>query len=74
MNEKRWRDWTDEELANEAQTEFRGQAAIVEMMRCVRDFLAKQQRATNWLTVALVVFAVVQAILTAVQIVRIVHH
>ena len=45
-----WHKWTDEELAREAQEGLRGQGAVVEMMRRLRDAIVKQQRSTNWLT------------------------
>lgn len=46
----------DKKWPDEAQTGFRGQGAIVEIMRRVRDALLRQQRATKWLTWALVNF------------------
>ena len=56
---KEWKDRTDDELTNEAQTGLRGQGATVEMMRRLRDALTIQQRATNRLTVWLIVLTVV---------------
>ncbi len=66
---KSWQDWPDHELVDEAQRGLRGQGAVVEMMRRLRDALVAQQWATNRLTRVLVVFAFVQACLTALQIV-----
>jgi hypothetical protein len=34
--QKSWWDWTDEELATEAQASMRGQGALVESMRRLR--------------------------------------
>lgn len=67
---KPWKDRTDEELADEAQVGFRGQGAIVEIARRLREELVRQQRATNWLTIALVFFAVVQTTIFIAQVLR----
>jgi hypothetical protein len=36
MDNKPWKEWTDDELAKEAQTGLRGQAAVVESTRRLR--------------------------------------
>ncbi len=59
-NNKPWSEQTDEELANHANTGMGGQGAIVEALRRHRVELVKQQRATNLLTWALALFAVLQ--------------
>jgi len=74
---KPWTDWTDAELADEAQTGLRGQGAVVETLRRHREALVKQQestnrlqRTTNLLTWALIVFALVTVTLMVLQVVR----
>jgi hypothetical protein len=64
---KEWKDWTDEELANEAQAGVRGQGALVEAMRRLRDGSIEQQNTANrlatkiyWLTWAMLAAVVVQ--------------
>ena len=61
-----WAEWTDEELANEAQEGLRGQGAVVEITRRLTVAVQKLDHATTilsrWLlvcTVALVVLTVI---------------
>lgn len=62
MTDKRaWKDWRDDELADEAQTGVRGQGAVVEALRRLRE-------STNRLTWALIVLTIVMVILMVVQI------
>ena len=68
MTPKPWEDWTDEELANEAQTGVRGQGANVEAMRRLREAVRREQHATTILTRVLLVFAVIQTALLGFQI------
>ncbi len=61
----KWSDedkWTDEKLAIEAQEGLRGQGAVVEMMRRLRDAIVKQQRSTNWLTWVIIGLTIVLVI------------
>ena len=51
---KPWVDWTDEELANEAQTGIRGQGAVVEATRRLRVSTEKYSWALIFLTVILI--------------------
>ena len=55
--QKSWWDWTDEELATEAQASMRGQGALVESMRRLR---ASTEIHSWWL----VFFTVVLLVLT----------
>lgn len=61
----KWSDedkWTDEKLAIEAQEGLRGQGAVVEMMRRLRDAIVKQQRSTNLLTWVIIGLTIVLVI------------
>ena len=40
---KEWKDWTDEELASDAEAGLRGLGSAVEMMRRLRDATTGQQ-------------------------------
>ena len=68
MTPKPWEDWTDEELANEAQSGVRGQGANVEAIRRLREAVRREQHATTILTWVLVVFAVIQTAVLGFQI------
>ena len=60
----KWSDedkWTDEKLADEAQVGRRGQGAIVEMLRRLREALLEQQRSANRLTWVILFLTVVLA-------------
>ena len=70
MTPKPWEDWTDEELANEAQSGVRGQGANVEAIRRLREAVRREQHATTILTWVLVVFAVIQTAVLGFQIYR----
>lgn len=70
MMQKPWEDWTDEELANEAQLGLRGQGANVEAIRRLREAVRREQHATTILTWVLVVFAVIQTAVLGFQIYR----
>ena len=64
--QKSWWDWTDEELATEAQASMRGQGALIESMRRLR---ASTEIHSWWLvffTVVLLVLTIVLAGLTFV--------
>ena len=65
-----WEKLNDKELADAAQLGLQGQGAVVEAMARLRRELVKQQRATNWFTVALVVLTVVLVALTIVLVIR----
>jgi len=67
---RKWTDWTEEELADEAQIGRRGQGAVVEAMRRLRISLIAQQRTTNRLTWVLVFFGGVQLLLLTFQILK----
>ncbi|MEE8113198.1 MAG: hypothetical protein V3T23_02475 [Nitrososphaerales archaeon] len=59
MADKEWKNWTEKELADEAQTGQRGQGAVVEMMR-------RLKKSTTRLTWVLIVLTIILIILTAV--------
>jgi hypothetical protein len=66
---KPWKDWTDDELAEEAQTGTRGQGAIVEASRRLREsfsaFSVSSDKYSRWmlcLTIVLTVLTVVQVV------------
>jgi len=68
-SEKPWKDWTDDELAKEAQTGVRGQGAIVEATRRLRESIRafsissdKYSRWMFWLTIVLTVLTLVQRV------------
>lgn len=64
--EKPWKDWVDEELANEAQKGLTGQGAQVEMMRRLRDAMLAQLEGSNrpaWVGIGLGVVMAVAAII-----------
>jgi hypothetical protein len=63
MPNKPWKEWTDTELADEAQQGVRGQGAVIEMMRRLRD-------SNKGLTCANVALTLVALALTAVQLFR----
>jgi hypothetical protein len=63
MPNKPWKEWSDTELADEAQQGVRGQGAVIEMMRRLRD-------SNKGLTYANVALALVALALTAVQLFR----
>ena len=66
QQQKSWWDWTDEELAAEAEASMRGQGALVESMRRLR---ASTEIHSWWLvffTVVLLVLTIVLAGLTFV--------
>ena len=72
--EQQWQNWDEEALANEAQLGLRGQGAVVEMMRRLKDTTAKLERATTkqqtimiWLTVAILFFTVVMIAIAIFQ-------
>jgi hypothetical protein len=56
-----WKNLKDSELADEAQLGLRGQGAVVEMMRRLKD-------STNFLSYVGIALTVVGLVLTAVQI------
>jgi len=58
---------TDIELSDEAQTGLRGQGAVVEMMRRLKDSIIEQVRSTNRLNMALLWFTIAIFVLAAVQ-------
>ncbi len=67
--DRQWRDWTWDELANEAQTGTRGQGAVVEASRRLTDRIDafrtgsdRYSRQMFWLTVVLTVLTLVMAI------------
>lgn len=56
------KDWTDDELAAEAQTGTRGQGAVVEAMRRLRESNDTYSQRMFWLTIVLTLLTLVQAI------------
>jgi len=62
MNSTRpWKDWSDEELAVEAQTGLRGQGAVVESLRRHREALIEESRSAtrlSWVMLALTIVAI----------------
>jgi hypothetical protein len=60
QQQKPWWDWTDEELATEAQASMRGQGALVESMRRLR---ASTEIHSWWLAFFTVVLAVLTIVL-----------
>ena len=58
---------SDRELAEEAQTGLRGQGAVVEMMRRLKNTIVEQTRSTNRLNKFLLWFTIAITLLTAVQ-------
>jgi hypothetical protein len=65
---KPWREWADDDLADEAQEGLRGQGALVEALRRHREELVNQQRSTNVLTWVLIVLGILMIVLVGVQI------
>jgi hypothetical protein len=65
-----WEEWTDEALADAAQSGLAGQGATVEAIRRLREAVRQEQHATTMLTWVLVVFAVIQAAALVFQIYR----
>jgi hypothetical protein len=66
---KPWKDWTDDELAREAEIGSRGQGAVVESTRRLRDrvdaFSASSDKYSArmlWLNIILTVLTLVQVI------------
>ena len=58
---------TDKALADEAQTGLRGQGAVVEMMRRLKDSVDKLNQSTTklnrrllWVTVAILILTIIQ--------------
>ena len=64
--QKSWWDWTDEELATEAQASMRGQGALVESMGRLRASIEIHSWWLVFFTVVLAVLTIVLAGLTFV--------
>jgi hypothetical protein len=62
-----WKEWSDEDLPKEAQEGVRGQGAVVEMMRRLKD-------STLWLSRVNLALALVMAIAAVIQIVYLLKH
>jgi hypothetical protein len=57
---KPWKDWSDNELADEAQTSTRGQGAVVEATRRLRQSVERFSTASTWLAAAMILLGLVQ--------------
>ena len=66
--EPSWADRSDADLVTEAQTGLRGQGALVEMMRRLKDTLDKQNRVNTCLTYTIIALMIVQIGVAAYQI------
>ena len=66
QQQKPWWDWTDEELATEAQASMRGQGALVESMGRLRASIEIHSWWLVFFTVVLAVLTIVLAGLTFV--------
>ena len=66
--EPSWADRSDADLVTEAQTGLRGQGALVEMMRRLKDTLDKQNRVNTSLTYTIIALMIVQIGVAAYQI------
>lgn len=66
---KPWSEWTDEELADEAQTGQRGQGAVVEASRRLRAAIQRLDRLTTTLAKWLLAFTLVLVALAIAQLV-----
>ena len=66
-----WEEWSDKDLADEAQSGVRGQGAVVEAMRRLREAIVKQQQSTNRLTIWLIVLTVVLLVLSVMQVIMV---
>jgi len=64
-----WPDRPDADLVTEAQTGLRGQGALVEMMRRLKDTLDRQNRVNTCLTYTIIGLMIVQIGVAAYQIV-----
>jgi hypothetical protein len=60
MIQKPWNEWADAELADEAQQGLRGQGAVVEMMRRLKDSNNRLTYMSIAVTLAALVVAIVQ--------------
>jgi hypothetical protein len=60
-----WPKQSDEELVAEAQTGLRGQGAVVEAMRRLRNSIEALRQSTNWYSGVMVFLTVVLTVLTA---------
>ena len=69
MTDEQWQDRTDDNLVEEAQTGLRGQGAVVEMMRRLKNSLVGQQKSTNRLTWGIALLTVALLILALIEIV-----
>jgi len=69
MTDEQWQDRTDDNLVEEAQTGLRGQGAVVEMMRRLKNSLVEQQKSTNRLTWGIALLTVALLILALIEIV-----
>jgi len=63
-----WANRLDADLVTEAQTGLRGQGALVEMMRRLKDTLDKQNRVNTCLTYTIIGLMIVQIAVAAYQI------
>ena len=71
VEKKVWEEWSDKDLADEAQSGVRGQGAVVEAMRRLREAIVKQQQSTNRLTIWLIVLTVVLLVLSVMQVIMV---
>ena len=65
MNQKPWKDWSDEQLAEAAQNGLSGQGAVVESVRRHRETVVElQQSATrlSWVMLALTIVGIFVAL------------
>lgn len=66
---KPWSEWSDDELAAEAQLGRRGAGAIVESMRRLREALLAEQRSAARLSYAMFILAIIAIGWAVVQVV-----
>jgi hypothetical protein len=69
---KSWTEWTDDELASEAQAGLRGQGAVVETSRrliiAIRKLDDSATRLSRWLVALTVVLVILTAVLVVLTI------